>query len=154
MIERRVQRLTVPLARMLALLPVLVVAPSCAASRVAQFDDVTIVIKDVCRVRFGTANINWWLLQGSMSSLDISAEGGTQLANAKFRVFEDSNGNGSYDVGEHQKSFSSTTTTTGLSINNVSLSAGDMAGWNTDNISWQVEVTDATNHVFIHTQHL
>jgi hypothetical protein len=154
MVTRKVPKFRGSLGRLLVLLPVAIVGPSCAANRVAQFEDTTIVLKNVCRIRFGQANINWWLLQGSVSSLDIAAEGGTQLSSAKFRVFEDANGNGSFDAGEKQKAFTSSPSATGLSVNNVSLSAGDIAGWNTDNISWQVEVTDSTNHVHVHTQHL
>lgn len=155
MITRRVRKLNARLGLMLALLPVSMVAPSCAANRVGDFDDTTILIKNVCRIRFGHAAINWWLLSGSVSSVDISAEPGTQLSSAKLRVFEDANGNGNYDTGEKQKSFTSVTSPTGgLTVNNVSLSAGDIASWNTDNISWQVEVTDSTNHVHVHTQHL
>jgi hypothetical protein len=154
MITRRIPKLTRGLGLMLALLPVSMFAPSCAANRVAQFDDTTVLMKGVCRIRFGHANINWWLLQGSVTSIDISAEAGMQLSGATFRVFEDANGNGSFDAGEKNKAFSSSPSPTGLSVNNVSLSAGDVSGWNTDNISWQAEVTDSANKVHVHSQHL
>jgi hypothetical protein len=154
MITRRVPKITRRLGLALALLPMSMVGPSCAANRVAQYEDTVIVMKNVCKISFGHANVNWWLLTGSVTSIDISAEGTAQLSSAKFRIFEDANGNGSFDAGEKQKAFTSSPTAGGLSVNNVSLSAGDIAGWNTDTISWQVEVTDSANHVHVHTQHL
>jgi hypothetical protein len=33
-------------------------------------------------------------------------------------------------------------------------SAGDVAGWNPYNISWQFDVSDSTKHLHVHTQHL
>jgi opacity protein-like surface antigen len=139
---------------LLAAFTMLALVPSCASSRVAQYADTVVRIKGVCRIEFGQANFNWWLLQGSLSNLDISPEPGVQLAGATYRVFEDANGNGAYDAGEHQKSYTSSASPNGLSINNVGLSAGDIAGWNTNNISWQVEVTSSNNQVYIHSQHL
>jgi hypothetical protein len=136
------------------LLPALMICPSCASNTVAELDDTLIVIKGLCRIQFGYAGINWWLLQGSMSSIDIAAEPGVQLAGAVVRVFEDANGNGTFDTGENQKSFTSSMSGGNLSVSNINISAGDVAGWNTSNVSLQIEVTDSNNNTSIHSQHL
>lgn len=154
MTTHTVSRFHAGLARAFALLPIVLMAPSCATSGIAQYEDTTVVIGGVARINFGHADINWWLLQGQMSSLTIQPEGTTQLASATLRVFEDANGNGTYDTGENQKSFTSTSSGSSLSISNVSLSAGDVSGWNTSNVSWQVDVTDASGHVYTTSSHL
>jgi hypothetical protein len=154
MFTRKIPKVTGRFAQALVLLPALMLAPSCASTRVVQLDDSVVVMKGLCQIHFGYAGINWWLLQGSMSSIDITPEPGAQLAGAVVRVFEDANGNGTYDTGESQKSFTSTTSGSGLTVSNITLSAGDVAGWNTSNVSLQVEVTDSANNTSIHSQHL
>ena len=153
MITRKVPKLAGRIGRLFVLLPALMVCPSCMSSRVADIDDTSVVIAGLCRIHFGHAGFNWWLLQGSMSSVTIDPEGGAHLASAVVRVFEDANGNGAYDSGENMKQFASTQSGSGLSISNISISAGDVSGWNTSDISVQVEVTDTSNHTSIYSQH-
>jgi hypothetical protein len=154
MITQKVRKFPGRIGRLLVLLPVLMVSPSCASDRIAQFEDTTLLIKGACRIRFGHANINWWLLQGQMTNIDVTPEGTTQLSSATFRVFDDSNHNGTYETGEPVKNFASVPTTAGLTFSGVSLSAGDVAGWDTNNVSWQIEVTDSANHVYTTSQHI
>jgi hypothetical protein len=154
MITRKIPKLAGTIGRTVLLLPALMLAPSCASHTAAQIDDTFVVIKGLCRIQFGHAGINWWLLQGSLSNVTITPEPGAQLASAVVRVFEDANGNGTFDAGENQKQFTSTTSGNGLSVSNITVSAGDVSGWNTNHVSLQVEVTDTSNHTAIHTQHL
>jgi hypothetical protein len=153
MITRKVPKLAGRIGRLFVLLPALMVCPSCMSSRIADIDDTSVLIAGLCRINFGHADFNWWLLRGSMSNVSITPEAGAHLASAVVRVFEDANGNGTYDTGENQKQFVSTQSGNGLSVSNISISAGDVSGWNTSNISVQVEVTDTSNHTSIYSQH-
>ncbi len=153
MITRKVPKLTGRIGRLFVLLPALMISPSCMSSRIADIDDTSVLIAGLCRINFGHAGMNWWLLQGSMSNVSVDPEPGAHLSSALVRVFEDANGNGTYDTGENMKEFASTQSGSGLSISNISLSAGDVSGWNTDHLSVQVEVTDASNHTSIFSHH-
>jgi len=125
------------------------VAPfaSCSTSRIAHIEYAHYYLKGVCKITVGQGNVNWWLLSGSISSVDLTPENGTQLANATLRLFDDANGNGAFDTGENSKSFQSSTSSNGLSFSNVQLSAGDVANWNADRVSCAIEVTDSTGKV-------
>jgi hypothetical protein len=68
-----------------------------------------------------------------------------------MRIFEDANGNGAFDSGEKQKAFQATSSSNGLSFSNVTVSAGDVAGWNTDHVQCSVEVTDSAGNTSVWT---
>ena len=127
-------------------------AIGCAGVHTAQFDHEIFTIKNVCKIRFGAAGVNWWLLQAGVSSVDVTPEPGAQLQGATLRVFEDANGNGAFDTGEKQKSFGAVSGPNGLSFSNVQVSAGDVANWNSSHVQCSVEVTDASGgtHVWTH----
>jgi hypothetical protein len=153
MITWKVPKLSGRFGQLCVLLPALMISPSCMGSRVAELDDTSVVIAGLCRINFGHAGLNWWLLQGSMSSVSITPESGAHLASAIVRVFEDANGNGTFDTGERTKQFASAQSGNGLTVSNITISAGDISGWNTSSISVQVEVTDTSNHTSIYSQH-
>lgn len=125
---------------------------ACAGMRGADFDHQVYKVKGVCTIRFGSAGVDWWLLQAGVSSIDLTPDAGVNLQSAEMRIFEDVNGNGAFDNGERQLSFQSTSGPNGLSINNVQVSAGDVAGWNTDNVQCSIQVIQAngTKSVWTH----
>lgn len=131
----------------------LAVAPlvSCATNRMGSIEHQVFVFKGVFKITVGSANVNWWLLSGSVSSVDVTPEPGIQLASATLRIYDDANGNGAYDSGENSKSFQSTTSGNGLSFSNAGVTAGEVANWNADRISCSVEVTQTNGKVSVWT---
>lgn len=134
-----------PLALALALIPL----AGCKSVRAGEISYSTYDYPGVFRITVGQGHFNWWLLQGGVSSVDLAAAPGVNLASAELRIFDDANGNGTFDAGESSKSFQSSSNPNGLSFSNVSISASDVLGWDTERISVAISVTDSAGKAHV-----
>lgn len=107
----------------------------------AEIDSRRVTIPGVAQIAFGGVSVNFLPAGGSLDLVSVTPIGETDLAASSLRVFDDVNGDGVWNEGEPVHRFVGTEAGGGFEVTDVTLTAGQVRGWNRP--TWQIDITDA-----------
>lgn len=116
---------------------------SCASLQgAAELERKEVNLPGVGTVVFGSASINWFFLEGSLTGIKVLGEG---IESSSLLLFEDLNGDGDLDPGEKSLHYLASASPEGFEYSSIDLTIGDLSGWDTSKAAWEISVTKDGN---------